>query len=491
MARKRTPPLALDPQAAAMERVRPLVSAEDFAAILEEIQQPLPPAIRLNPLKTDSDTLAGLSQRYGWQTEPIAWCAEGYRLPSATTSPGGTLEHHMGQYYIQEAASMLPPELFYFSGIDQPLVLDMAASPGGKTAHLISRIGDHGLVIANDSSADRIQALRLVLLTWGGLHQAVTQFPGERWGEWYPETFDAVLLDAPCSMQGLRGAESHTIRPITDREITGLARRQLALLTSALQAVKPGGQIVYSTCTLTPEENEGVLDHLLRAFPDMVRVENMSSRIPTPAPALTTAPDGSVYEYQIANALRLFPHRLHTAGFFAARLTKTASIASPTSPAPNRPISRAGFQPLGTLDAKQIVSLFIDAYGFDLSQFCEADDMVLWQRDQTVHLFPAQFLDRFAGLPVSLLGMPMGDWQGSTFVPSHEWAARFGRQCRTGWSSLDDNQAQRWLAGADIETSAENLPPICLIKDNTGRFIGRARVGHGKLKNLLPRRFFS
>ena len=170
---------------------------------------------------------------------------------------------------------MLPPELFDLAGMPEPLVLDMAASPGGKTTHLAALTGDMGLVIANDGSRSRIPALQIVLRNWGAANQAVTCLPGETFGGLYPDTFDAVLLDAPCSMQGLRSAESHSSRTITLNEIDSLAARQLRLLESALRAAKPGGQIVYSTCTLAPQEDELVLAALLERFPRQVRIEDV------------------------------------------------------------------------------------------------------------------------------------------------------------------------------------------------------------------------
>ena len=154
---------------------------------------------------------------------------------------------------------MLPPELFDYDSVEPELVLDLAASPGGKTTHLVDKLGDRGLVIANDASRSRIQALRLALERWGAINIAVTCQPGELFGAWYPGVFDKVLIDAPCSMEGLRTAESHPMRPVTGRERESLSSRQVRLLTGALKAVRVGGQVVYSTCTLAPEEDEAVL----------------------------------------------------------------------------------------------------------------------------------------------------------------------------------------------------------------------------------------
>jgi hypothetical protein len=158
------------PPAAGRRRIRQLVA---------ELERPLYTAIRINPLKVDPQpALSGWIERYGWTVQPVPYCQHGYWITAARVSPSQTIEHRLGYYYIQDAASMLPVELFDFSGPDAPLMLDMAASPGGKTTHMIARSGDRGLVIANDSSPSRINALRLVLEQWGAVSPAVTRFPG-------------------------------------------------------------------------------------------------------------------------------------------------------------------------------------------------------------------------------------------------------------------------------------------------------------------------
>ncbi|HZW03188.1 MAG TPA: hypothetical protein VFF68_04635, partial [Anaerolineaceae bacterium] len=291
--KKRSAPVepAPDLRSAALERYRPLLPPAEFAVLLEELERPLYPALRVNPLKANADNhIEAWAQRYDWETRPVPYCPSGYWVVRSPEPISQTIEHRLGFYYIQDAASMLPAELFDLDGLDDPLVLDMAASPGGKTTHLVSRLGDRGLVLANDSSADRITALRIVLQNYGAINAAAARFPGEKYGAWYPETFDRVLLDAPCSMQGLKTTESHPMRPITEREQESLARRQARLLESAFQAVKTGGQVVYSTCTLAPEENEAVLESLLRAYPGAAQIDDLSDRLPAPAPAL--AADG-------------------------------------------------------------------------------------------------------------------------------------------------------------------------------------------------------
>lgn len=489
--KKRTPsqPSTSAPVDDALARFQPLLSAGDYTALLAELERPLHAALRANPLKCDpaADTPAWAT-RYGWQLEPVPYCPDGRWVTAAETPISATPEHRLGYYYIQDAASMLPPELFDFSAANAPLILDLAASPGGKTTHLSARTGDRGLIVANDSSADRITALRIVLATWGSINNAVTHFPGEKFGAWYPETFDYVLLDAPCSMQGIRTPESHPMRAISEREINSLAARQARLLASAFCALKPGGQVVYSTCTLTPEEDEGVLDALLRQFPGAVQIEDLRQRLPAPAPALSAAGARS-FDTVVQGAARLWPHRFGTSGFFAALITKIAPVAGPTLEPPARTLDRTGFEPLRPQETVAIEQFFRDSYGFNLNAVMESQDLSLWRRGTRLFAFPNVYLNRFASLPVQSLGLPLGEEGPDGFQLAHEWATRFGRHFSNNTITLDADQAAAWLLGEDLPlTNSYSDGAVLVVRDEFDRNLARGKVQAGRLRNLYPRR---
>lgn len=487
--------LPASPLDEALERFRPLLPAQAFASLLEELQQPLYPALRANPLKCDPQpALQDWARRYGWQTRPVPFCPDGRQVESALMPISQTLEHRMGFYYIQDASSMLPAELFDFDGLESPLVLDLAASPGGKTTHLLSRTGDHGLVIANDSSQERLTALRIVLQNWGAASSAVTHFPGEKFGAWFPETFDRVLLDAPCSMQGLRASEGHPMRPITGREQMALAHRQTGLLESALRAVKVGGQVVYSTCTLSPEEDEGVLDALLKQCPAKVfAIDDLSQRLGRPAPGLVA--DGvRPFDPAVENAARLWPQVFGTAGFFAARLTKLAPLPVTPQDPPARSLARAGFEPVERRIALDLLARLEDLYGWDGRSFLEQYGLELWRRAALIYLLPLAYLEQFAQFPVQSLGLGLGEEAPAGFVPSHEWTARFGMRLSAGICRLPPERLPAWLRGEDLQGRPDcSLPPgsIAIIQDEEGRVLGRGKILAGRLKNLLPHRILS
>ncbi len=473
-------------QSAALELFEPLLSAEDFRALLEELAHPLPLAFRTNPLKVEAGAEREWAARYGWDLEPVPYCPTGFWVKQAREPASMTLEHRMGRYYIQDAASMLPVELFDFDGLENPLVLDLAASPGGKTTHLSARLLDHGLIIANDSAADRITALRLVLQTWGSTNVAVTRFPGEKFGRWYPETFDRILLDAPCSMQSLRSTEAHPMRSISAREQKALAQRQVSLLAAAVAALKPGGQVVYSTCTLAPEENEAVLDEILSRYPGSLEIVSLEDRLPGPAPALTEA-FGQSYDRQISHAARLWPHRFHTSGFFAALIRKTGPIDFPHDSPPDRPLSAVGQTPLDAASEREIRAFFLERYGHDLDPILREYRLQLWQNPAGIFAVPEAYIDRFGGLPCHLLGLKLAEITAGEIIPSHDWVARFNKGFTNNTVFVPAEMVPLWLRGEDLALPGP-LDGVVILFDPDGRCLGRGRAQGGKIKNLLPRR---
>jgi 16S rRNA (cytosine1407-C5)-methyltransferase len=472
-----------------LERYRALVPAETYACILAELDQPLPQALRTNQLQGVSEEEVGRWQeRYNWEIKPVSFCPAGWQVLSATRPPSQTVEHLMGAFYIQDASSMLPPELFDYDSVEPELVLDLAASPGGKTTHLVDKLGDHGLVVANDASRSRIQALRLALERWGAVNTAVTCQPGELFGAWYPGVFDKVLIDAPCSMEGLRTAESHPMRPVTERERVSLSSRQVRLLTGALKAVRVGGQVVYSTCTLAPEEDEAVLLAIKQRYGSAVEI--LMPRLAMEAPALQIS--GSEGYPEITRALRIWPYLFNTAGFFTALIRKNAAFdKGPGNRPPQHSWARQGWVRLHSRAVDELTNAMFDLFGFDLTHVVDHQGLTFWKRDERIQAVPEIFLERFGDFPVISCGMEVGSLIDGRFQPSHEWAARFARQFTGGRMILPMDQAASWLRGSDVHLPVPGElrqgSVVCLVNDD-GQFMGRGKLLAGRVKNLLPRR---
>jgi 16S rRNA (cytosine1407-C5)-methyltransferase len=328
-----------------------------------------------------------------------------------------------------------------------------------------------------------------VLEQWGAVSPAVTRFPGESFGGWFPETFDRALLDAPCSMQNLRSTESHPMRPISDKERSALALRQANLLESALQAVKTGGEVVYSTCTLAPEEDEAVLDEVLRRHPGCIEIVDLGDRLPAPAPAL--AGDGErTFDPAVRRAARLWPHRFGTSGFFAALLIKTVPLPGSPSAPPRRPFARTGFEVVSERETAGVSRQWLDIYAFDLDALLKEYGWTLLRRGRSLSAAPARYLQQFGDLPVQALGLPLGDEINGVLVPSHEWVSRFTGRFAACRYTLPDEYLPAWLRGEDIRTAPEGDLPVgqvVIVEDAQGRLLGRGRLLADRLKNLLPR----
>ncbi len=468
-----------------LDRYQPLLTAEDFAQLQDAVARPLPPALRVNTLKIDLETARRTwPVDYGWQVRPVPFCESGWQIDGQAESLSRTIEHRTGYYYLQDAASMLPAEMFADTS-EWPLLLDMAASPGGKTTHLAAKIGDRGVILANDSSSGRVAALRSNLQTWGAFSTALTSYPGERFGEWFPATFDRVLLDAPCSGESLRTAERRKTRFVSQTERLQLQRRQIKLLLSAFHTVKAGGQIVYATCTLAPEEDEAVIDALLKRYPGLVKIEAVDRLLPIPAPGLIAAGELE-FQAEVGNAVRLWPHLYDTSGFFAALIRKLdASTTEPTA-RPERTLTQAGFHLLKKVERQTVLDQLADVYGFQFESVLDRQRLTLLRRETAIYAVPDQWLVHFADFPCIASGLLVGEWRLPSFIPSHELIARFSASFLSQRLTLTKEQSKLWWEGLDLRGLETPYPPgrIVLMVDEQGRFLGRGKVLRDRIRNI-------
>ncbi len=473
------------------KKFMPLVPDDERAALQAFKGTRLPPAIRLNPAKSFLTDPEKLCQRYGWTLEPVVYCPDGYKLFNLEVVPGQTNEHRAGAFYIQDSASMLPVMLFDSDRIKHsPLILDMAASPGGKTTHLVAASQDSGLIIANDSSAGRIAALNRNLKNWGVVGSLISNFSGEFFGSWFPETFDLVLLDAPCSMQSLMSIESHPIRPVSEREELALAQRQTLLLDSALRALKPGGEAVYSTCSLSPLEDEAVVAALLARYGNAIEVIPAESRLPIRAAGLT-AFYGQSLPQSLAGTARLWPHRLETAGFFAALIRKNDSFSltgNALDSAPARAWDKSGFSPLTSQEKENISAALHEVFGFDLAQQAIERGHVIQRRGKELWQLPERlFSGPFAVLPVKSAGMRIAVETTSGWMPDRDWVSlNFAAIQNNRFMLTEPGQLAAWLRGEDlrIDVVSSTKGTILFLTDLHDVFIGCGYVSRERIRNL-------
>jgi NOL1/NOP2/sun family putative RNA methylase len=287
----------------------------DFTAFMQAMTTPLRTCLRLNTLKAEPERI--LARLKDLELQPLPWYVHGFRL-TYQRSLGNRIEHFLGLFYVQEAASMLPP-----LALDpQPgeCILDVAAAPGSKTTQIAQMMRNTGLIVANDNNRKRIRGLTGNIDRSGTLNTVVTCQPGQVFGKFLPEYFDRILLDAPCSSEGTIRKSLAALDLWSESSIDRLARTQIGLLNAVYRALKPGGAMVYSTCTFAPEENEGVLDYFFSRTP-----EALSEAVVLPG--LKTRPPieawrGQQFHPKAANAVRIMPQDNDTEGFFLCRIRK-------------------------------------------------------------------------------------------------------------------------------------------------------------------------
>ncbi len=295
-----------------IERYRQLTDWEEFKKYSLSF---LRRSIRVNTTKI---TVALVKKRLPqWNIAPIPWCKEGFWIDNPERRDiGNTLEHHLGYIYVQEAASMIPPLILNPKPGD--IVLDLCAAPGSKTTQLAQLMKNTGLIVANDYTGIRLQSLGINVQRMGASNVLLTQMYGQQFQNFQ---FDKILVDAPCSGTGTIRKSPKTIRMWNEKTILFFAKQQRQLITTAYQNLKPGGTLVYSTCSLEPEENEGVVTSLLNTFPTAkLKPARLGGLHHSPA---VEEFNGERYHPDIQKCLRLWPQDNDTEGFFVAKIVKT------------------------------------------------------------------------------------------------------------------------------------------------------------------------
>jgi len=256
-----------------LEKIPHVFSASQTEAVLHSFSVPHTISFRANPLLSQTPVVFERLRADGFEFLPQTWYpdAASTLLTSATDLSHHPL-HTQGHMYVQNLSSMIPALILSPTG--QDYVLDMAAAPGSKTSQLAALMGNEGLIIASDSSPDRLFKLKANLARLSVLNTHTMKAQGEFLWRKYPDYFDRVLLDAPCSLEGtFHQGDPRTFSTWSPKKVGFLANKQKHLLRSAVACTKPGGIIVYSTCTISPEENEAVVDWVLNREPGKVRLE--------------------------------------------------------------------------------------------------------------------------------------------------------------------------------------------------------------------------
>lgn len=445
------------------------LSIEDF---LQACKKPLRKSIRVNTLKMSVDDFKQVAAQKNWQLSPIPWCNEGFWLSRPTEEEnalalGNTDLHLSGAMYVQEASSMLPPMALKASLNEATHVLDMASAPGSKTSQLAALMDNQGVLVANELSSSRLKVLSATLKRMGVGNCALSHFDGIIFGDYMFECFDSILLDAPCSGEGTVRKDSDALKNWSIESNIDIAKVQKDLIKSAFYALKPGGTLVYSTCTLTPLENQQVCEFLQAEFPNSLQVEPLDT-------LFTGAEKATTQE----GYLHVWPQTFDSEGFFIAKFKKLSSVDNP-----KQKIKKGAF-PFQPFDKKPA-----QAFNSELQkQFAlEPLNGTLMQRDKELWLFPEAFSAIKDKIKYARLGIQVGTIHKNGVRLNHEFATVFGSQCNSNVFALTQSQANDYFQGKDIRLDTVTSATGEVVLTLCGCAVGLGKWQKNKIKNSLPR----
>jgi NOL1/NOP2/sun family putative RNA methylase len=306
-----------------LERLRAIVPGEAYEDVVAAFHRPRVTSFRVNMLRAEPEGVVAALRQAGLPLHPVPWKADAYWVPAeARGALLASPAYQAQQIYVQNLASMLPPLVLAPEPGER--VLDLAAAPGSKTLQMACRMHNTGEIAAVEVVRGRFFKLRDNLQAQGATNVRTFLQDGTRVWRYRPEHFDRVLLDAPCSSEGrFHVSEPERLAYWSLRKIKEMAHKQRRLLYSAVQALRPGGVLVYSTCSFAPEENEQVLSRILRQFGDALVVEPLGIELGNMQPPLT-AWQGRPVAPALAPARRILPNALME-GFFVCRIRKRSS----------------------------------------------------------------------------------------------------------------------------------------------------------------------
>ncbi len=419
-----------------LQRMEKTLGAE-YPAFLESLERPRAVALRLNPLK-------GQPPRLSFVRQPVPWEPNGfYYDPDAR--PGLSPYHEAGVYYLQEASAMSAVALLD----PQPgeRICDLCAAPGGKTTQIAGRMLGEGFLLCNEINPKRAKILSRNIERMGVANAMVTNEHPQRLSEKYPGFFDRVLVDAPCSGEGMFRKEEAAVTDWSQETVLMCARRQREILQSAALLLKAGGRLVYSTCTFAPEENELQVEQFLQEHTEFVRE-------PVEAPWFTSAREG---------AFRLLPHKLLGEGHFVAVLRKVD-----------------GEQTQKAAQAGEKLPKLWSEFAKDLDIQLPPGKAVRF--GQSLFWAPEEMPD-IRGIKVLRPGLELGEEKKDRFEPAHALALWLNTASRTEVLAPEGGQIQAYLNGQVIPSG---LRGWTLVR------VGDYSIGWGKgdgkvLKNHYPK----
>lgn len=405
----------------------------DFRDFMEFIKRPLLQSFRVNTLKAKRDEILLLLKDL--KIKSLPFYNNGFLLQEKTRF-GNHITHNLGMIYIQEIASMIP--VVVLDPKPDEVVLDLCAAPGSKTTQIAQSMENSGLLVANEINRKRAQGLIHNIKRCGLLNEAVIILRGQRIDKILPDYFDRILIDAPCSAEGTIRKSKAVLYHWGLKNIQRMAKIQKGLIVSGFRALQPGGTMVYSTCTLAPEENEGVVAYLLDRFPEAeimpITIPNFKIR-----PGITKW-QGETFDKRLKSCARILPQDNDTAPFFIARIIK-------------RGVFKRRIDYMGKIEFEgSAVEHFYRRFGVDPKRF---KGYSIFQNKGMSFISTPQVYS-FWEVKTIRKGLEFGKIYGQEIKPDNDLIQIFGKKANRNYYEIKEHQLNKFLKGETIRIDSRS-----------------------------------
>lgn len=448
-------------------------SAEKYTQFIES-----EPAqyIRINLAKISKSNLSDLLyKKYQIQTDSVKNFDNVLKIIAGNDKIGKTLEHILGLYYIQSLSSMLPPLILNPNHND--IVMDLCGAPGSKSTELAEMMDNKGTLLINEIDNERIKALVFNLERMNVINAAVIHSKGEVLSKIYNDHFTKVLVDAPCSGLGIIQKKGEVSNWWSLNHVDRLQQLQIRLLIAAIKMAKVGAEIVYSTCTLSVEENELVIDKILEKYP----VELLDIELPVPVRKAFTEYEGKQLNPELKKAIRILPWEFDSDGFFLVKLRKVDLTESV-----DKEYVRDSFSKVVKSNHKEIqplLSYISEHFGIERKVL---DDYKYILKSKDIYFVSKDWNDENIGL-FNRIGLKFGTLDKKDRITFSSQAAQVLGNYITSfiYNLQNEDELKNYLTGWKIKDA--DIPDGQYIVKYNNNVLGTAVKNNEGLKSRFPR----
>lgn len=442
----------------------------DFENFMDHVHKPSLKSFRINTLKMKRDEI--LLFLKDLKVKQLPFYEDGYVLQEKYPL-GNHITHSLGLIYAQEIASMVP--VIVLDPKPGEVVLDLCAAPGSKTTQLAQTMNNEGLLVINEMNRKRMVGLMHNIKRCGLLNEAVISLRGQKIDRVLSNYFDRILIDAPCSAEGTIRKSKAVLHHWGIKNIERMARIQKGLIISGFRALRPGGTMVYSTCTIAPEENEAVIDYLLQKFPEAdlmpISIPRFKSR------AGIRRWQSESFDKRLVHCVRVLPQDNDTAPFFIAKITKMG-------------VYRQRVDYIGKIEFEgSAIELFCRRFGIGIERF---NGFSVFQKNGQTYIATPQAYS-FWEMKTIRKGLEIGKIYNHEIKPDNDFVQLYGNSPTKNFYEVKEHQIKKFLRGGIVRVhsnrSLEKGFIILVYKKipvAVGRFNGREIKSAIKRERRIP-----